>query len=305
MQNSMLSQIKKHPLLFALSIGVHVLLVVVLIFNMDSSVAPKMPAVEKIDTMKAVIIDASVVEREKQKLIRAEQNKKNKQVAKKKQLDREAKKARDKRKKEEQRLAKLKRDEKKRKQALAEKEKAEKQKKKQELAKLEKQQQKLKHQQKELEQKRRDEQQKLAAIENKRKAEEAAELKKKQAAEAEVRRKAQEAEMRQQMLEEEKRLAKQSKENQKLLAQYIYQIQRKVAMNWNAPASMTAGWSCEIMVEQNRFGEVQKVFTKQCSGSEAFKSTVERAVKKASPLPEAPNNDVFEKKLNFIFKPDV
>jgi colicin import membrane protein len=76
-------------------------------------------------------------------------------------------------------------------------------------------------------------------------------------------------------------------------------------MNWIAPASMTAGWSCEIMVEQNRFGEVQNVRAKQCSGSEAFKSTVERAVRKASPLPEAPNNDVFDKKINFIFKPEV
>jgi len=297
MHNSIFSQIKTHPLMFALSIGLHLLLVAILIFNMNKT-APKMPAAKKVDTVKAVVIDAKVVEREKQKLIRAEQNKQNKQLAKKKQLDREAKKAREKRKKEEQRIAKIKREEKKRKQALAKKEKAEREKKKQEMARLD-------QQQKELEQKRRDEQQKLAAIEKKRKAEEAAELKKKQAAEAEVRRKAQEAEMRQQMLEEERRLAKQSKENQKLLSQYINNIQRKVANNWNAPASMTAGWSCEIMVEQNRFGDVLNVLTKQCSGSEAFKSTVERAVRKASPLPEAPNNDVFEKKLNFIFRPDV
>ena len=298
MHNSIFSQIKNHPIMFALSIALHILLVVALIFNMNNSTAPKMPTAKKVDTVKAVIIDAKVVEREKQKLIRAEQSKQNKQLAKKNKLDREAKKAREKRKKEERRIANLKRDEKKRKQTLAKKEKAEREKKKQELAKLD-------QQQKELEQKRRDEQQKLAAIEKKRKSEEAAELKKKQAAEAQVRRKAQEAEMRQQMLEEEQRLAKQSKENLKLLAQYIYNIQRKVANNWNAPASMTAGWSCEIMVEQNRFGDVLNVQTKQCSGSDAFKSTVERAVRKASPLPEAPNNDVFEKKLNFIFRPDV
>ncbi len=312
MQNSIASQIKKHPVLFAISLGLHILLGVILTINLNHTTAPKMPVAKEVDTVKAVVIDASVVEREKQKLIRAEKNKRNKEIAHKNKLDREAKKAREKRKKEEQRIAKLKREEKKRKQQLAKKEKerakkvkAEQLKKKQELAKLEKQKEKLKQQQKELEQKRRDEQQKLAAIEAKRKAEEAAELKKKKAAQAEVRRKAQEAEMRQQMLEEERRLAKQSKENQKLLAQYIYQIQRKVESNWNAPPSMTAGWSCEIMVEQNRFGEVQSVRTKKCSGSEAFKSTVIRAVKKSSPLPEAPNNDVFEKKLNFVFRPDV
>jgi len=283
MHASMLKQIKSHPLMFAWSIGLHILLVFVLIFSLGTTSAPKMPAAKEVNTVKAVIIDASVVEKEKQKLIRAEARKRNKQIAHKNKLDREADKARDKRKKEEKRIADLKRRKETRKKELV----------------------KLKQQQKELEKKRQDEQQKLAAIEAKRKAEEEAAHRKKLAAEAEIRRKAQEAEMRQQMLEEEKRLAKQSSENQKLLSQYIYQIQRKVEKNWNAPASMTAGWSCEIMVEQNRFGEVQKVLTKQCSGSDAFKSTVERAVRKASPLPEAPNNDVFEKKLNFIFRPEV
>ncbi len=305
MHNSIISQIKNHPLLFAVSVALHLVLAIVLTINLSNTTAPKMPASKKVDTVKAVIIDASIVEKEKQKLIRAEKNKRDKRLAQKNKLDRDARKARDKRKKEEKRLAKLKRDEKTRKQKLAKKEKVEREKKKQELAKLEKQQEKLKQQQKELEQKRRNEQQKLAAIESKRKAEEKAARQKKQAAEAEVRRKVQEAEMRQQMLEEERRLAKQTSENQKLLAQYVRQIQIKVGNNWNAPASMTAGWSCEIMVEQNRFGEVQKVRTKQCSGSDAFKSTVERAVRKASPLPEAPNNDVFEKKLNFVFRPDV
>lgn len=323
MHASFITQIKAHPLLFALSVGLHLLLVLALTINLANPTAPKMPPSKDVETVKAVIIDARVVEIEKQKLIRAEQNKRNKQIAQKNKLDRDAKKARDKRIKEEKRLAKIRSKEKKlkkeasiRKKLLAKKDKAEREKKQQELAKLEQQKRRLQQQQKELEQKRQDEQQKLAAIESKRKLEEArrkaaevAALKKqrqkKLAAQAEVRRRAQQAEMHRQMLEEEKRLAKQSKQNQKLLAQYIYQIQRKVEFNWNAPASMTAGWSCEIMVEQNRFGEVQTVQTKQCTGSEAFKSTVERAVRKASPLPEAPNNDIYEKKLSFIFSPKV
>lgn len=111
--------------------------------------------------------------------------------------------------------------------------------------------------------------------------------------------------MRKQMQAEEARMARQSAENQRLLAQYIYSIQRKVQANWQPPVNMTAGWSCEIMVEQDRFGEVLNVQMKQCNGSEAFKSTVERAVRKASPLPEAPNNDVFDRKIEFSFRPDV
>lgn len=298
MHASIIDQIKNHPVLFGLSLGLHVALLVLLTFSLSHSSAPKMPAAKKVDTVKAVIIDASVVEQEVQKLKRAEDKKRNQQVAQKNKLDKQARNAKAQRKKEEKRLADLKKKEKQRQQAKAKKEKTERIKKEKELAKLT-------QQKKELEKKRLDEQKKLDALAAKRKAEEKAALEKKQAAEAEVRRKAQEAEMRQQMLEEERRLAKQSAENQKLLAQYIYQIQRKVEVNWNAPASMTTGWSCEIIVEQNRFGEVQNVQMKQCSGSDAFKSTVERAVRKSSPLPEAPNNDVFDKKLEFIFRPDV
>jgi len=305
----MLAQIKNHPILFGLSIALHLALIAILMVSMSHTTAPKMPPAKKVDTVKAVIIDASVVEKEVEKLRLAEEKERNKKIAQKNQLDREAKKAREQRKKEEQRIADLKRKEKQRKQELAKKEKAEKEKKQKELAKLKKQQQ-------ELEKKRQAEQQKLAAIEARRKAEEEAARQKKLAEEeaarqkklaeeAEIRRQAQEAEMRQQMLEEERRLAKQSAENQKLLVQYISDIQRKVQRSWNAPPGMTAGWSCEIMVEQNRFGDVLNVQMNQCTGSDAFKSTVERAVRKASPLPEAPNNDVFEKKVNFIFRPDV
>ena len=298
MHASLISQIKKYPRFFFLSIAVHVILLVIVTISLSDPSAPKLPATKKVDTVKAVVIDASVVKQEVQKIKQAEEEKRNQKVAQQKKLDREVKKAREQRKKEEKRLANLKLKEKKRKQELAKKEKLERDKKKKELAKLKKQQQDLVN-------KRKAEQKKLADIEKKRKAVEAEAKKKKLAAEANARRKVQEAEMRQQMLAEERRMAKQSAANQKLLAQYVYQIQRKVEVNWNAPANMTKGWSCEVLVVQNRFGEVQNVQMKQCTGSEAFKSTVERAVRKASPLPEAPNNDIFEKKLNFVFRPEV
>jgi len=309
MHASLISQIKNHPRFFFLSIAVHVILLAIVTISLSQPSAPKLPTAKKVDTVKAVIIDASVVKQEIQKIKQAEENKRNQQVAQKNKLDRQVSKAREQRKKEERRLADLQLKEKKRKQALAKKEKAERENKKKELAKLNKQQEELVN-------KRKAEQEKLADIAQKRKAAEAAAEaekkklaaeaeKKKLAAEASARRKEQEAEMHQQMLAEERRMAKQSAENQKLLAQYVYQIQRKVEANWNAPASMIKGWSCEVLVLQNRFGEVQNVQMKKCTGSEAFKSTVERAVRKASPLPEAPNNDIFEKKLNFIFRPDV
>ncbi len=341
MQSGILAQVRKHPLLFIMSVGLHLILAITLVFNVINE-APKMPAAKKIDTIKAVIVDAGLIDKEKKKLVRAEKDERDKLLAEKKAIEIEAEKALDKRLTEEKRIvqlkkqeekrqadlkeaekqrlaklektekkrlaklekaekkrkAKLKKEAEKRKKLLAKKEKAERDRKAKELAALTKQRE-------ELEKKRHKEEQKLKELKERRKAEEQAIINEKLAIEAEERRRAQDAEMRQQMREEEKHLAKQSKENIKLLAQYVYQIQKKVEINWNAPVSMTTGWSCEIMVEQNRLGDVQNVRMKKCTGSEAFKNTVERAVRKASPLPIAPNNDLFEKKLTFIFKPDV
>lgn len=309
MHTSLFSQIKKYPRLLVFSILLHLFLLAILIFSLQHTSVPKMPAEKEVDTVKAVIIDASVVEQEVQKLKQAEDSARQKKLEEQKKLQQQADAARQKRLQEEKRLAEVKRKEQQRKQEQAKKEKAEQQRKQQELAKLEKAKA-------ELEKKKQAEQQRLAELEKKRKAEEAAAEQKKReqaeaarqkklAEEAEVRRKQQEAEMRQQMLAEEARMAKQSAENQRLLAQYIYSIQRKVQANWQPPINMTAGWSCEIMVEQDRFGEVLNVQMKQCNGSDAFRSTVERAVRKASPLPEAPNNDVFDRKIEFSFRPDV
>ena len=108
MHASIVDQIKNHPVLFVFSVGLHLVLLVILTISLNRSTAPSMPAAKKVDTVKAVIIDASVVEQEVQKLRRAEENKRNQQIAQKNKLDQQAKIARKQRKKEEQRLADLK-----------------------------------------------------------------------------------------------------------------------------------------------------------------------------------------------------
>ena len=108
MHASIIDQIKNHPVLFGLSLGLHVALLVLLTFSLSHSSAPRMPAAKKVDTVKAVIIDARVVEQEVQKLKRAEDKKRNQQVAQKNKLDKQAKNAKEQRKKEEKRLANLK-----------------------------------------------------------------------------------------------------------------------------------------------------------------------------------------------------
>jgi hypothetical protein len=47
------------------------------------------------------------------------------------------------------------------------------------------------------------------------------------------------------------------------------------------------------------------VRVKSCQGeaSEAYKRSVELAVRRASPLPRAPSDEVFKEEIIFIFKP--
>lgn len=292
MSSGFIQEIKNHPVALGLSVFLHLVLLVILTVSLDHTRAPKLPATPKAKTVQAVVVDASQVESELNKLKLAEKKKKDKELQRKKRLEREAKKASEKRRKEEKRLADLKRKQKQRekaekaKQAKLEKERKQKQ---AELAKLEKQ--------------RQEEQQRLAAIEAKRKAEEDAARKKKEAEEAEVRRKAEEAELKRRLAEEAAAERARSSEMQKLRAQYVLSIQRQVERNWITPPSMTAGWSCDVLVHQSRFGDVLQVQMLKCNGNDAFKRSVETAVRKASPFPEPPANDVFDKKLQFTFKP--
>lgn len=301
MESALLQEIRRHPLAMMVSVALHVVLLIILTVSLDHTSAPKLPAQPVVKTVQAVAIDASQVDAELKQLKLAEQRKLQQEQSRKKQLERDVKKARDARLKEEKRIADLKRKQKqqeqkeKARQAKLEKERKLKQ---EELAKLKKQKQ-------ELEQKRQAEQQKLAAIESRRKAEEEAARKKQEAEEAERRRQAEEAELKRRLAEEEQRQDEQNSRLQTLRAQYAKLIERQVARNWLPPAQMTSGWYCEVMVQQNRLGDVTQVQMLKCTGNEAFRNTVERAVKKASPLPPPPSPEVFDQKLQFTFRPEV
>jgi len=287
-------QIKNNPLALGISIGLHVVLLVILSVSLTHTSAPTLPGKPRVKTVQAVVVDASQVDSELKKLKQAEQTRKNQELSRKQRLEKEMQQARDKRRKEEQRLADLQRKQQQR-------EKAEKEK----QQKLELQRKQKQKELAALEEKRQKEQQRLAAIEEKRKAEEAAARKKKEAAEAEARRKEEEAELQRKLAEEEQRQAQQNSRLQTLRAQYIKLIEQQVERNWLPPANMTAGWYCEVMVQQNVLGDVTNVQMIKCNGSEAFKSTVERAVMKASPLPSPPDPQVFDKKLQIRFSPKV
>ena len=111
------------------------------------------------------------------------------------------------------------------------------------------------------------------------------------------------------VLEEERReeMARaQAEREARLLTQtqqYMIQIAQKIENNWLRPAINTEGFSCDVFVTQTMTGDVIDVRLKACADNNAFQRSVERAVRKASPLPLPPSPDVFDREINFTFKP--
>ncbi len=86
---------------------------------------------------------------------------------------------------------------------------------------------------------------------------------------------------------------------------YINNIAARVKTFWRYQ-SAEDDWTAEVYVIQDRDGTVMAVDVRDTnvgnsSKAKAFKDSIERAVKKASPLPGAPDEAVFDKELYFIF----
>jgi colicin import membrane protein len=291
-ESSLLQLLKRHPLALGFSVALHVVLLLILAVGLTHTDTPSAPKSPQHKTVQAVVVDAGQVAAEVKKLKQAEEQKKQQDVERKQQLQREMDKAREEREQEEQRLADLKKKKQqaeKEEQVRQQKLEDEREQKRQELVKLEK--------------KRKEEQERVEALEKKRKAEEDAEKKRKAAADAEAARKQEEAELQQRLEEEQQRRAANDSRLQNLRSQYIAQIQQHVQRRWLQPAQMSAGWQCEVRVQQNVMGDVLSVQIVNCNGSDAFRNSVEQAVWKASPLPTPKDPDVFDKTLRFIFRP--
>lgn len=292
----------------------HVGLAIMLSINLASDDKPPVPSAKKHNIINAVAVDAKQYdERKKQKelavkkkrddakaakekaakekaekkkaaeKIRIKELERKKSVEKKKAAEKKAAKAAAIAKQKEIKLAKKKAEEKKIKEKKAKEEKARKEKARKEKQRLE--------------------------AEKKRKAEEKRkriEAEKKRKAEEERKRRAEEkADFEREMREEEdaRKAAARAVRLQTQREQYIIQIARKVENNWLRPAANIDGQSCDVIVTQTMKGDVIDVRLQSCTGDTAFQRSVERAVRKAEPLPLAPNPDVYDSKIYFTFKP--
>lgn len=85
---------------------------------------------------------------------------------------------------------------------------------------------------------------------------------------------------------------------------YIRAIQAAVTSKWTRPENMP-NLPCRMRITQLPGGEVMSVeFDPSCPYDEAGRRSVEAAVLKAQPLPYAGFEDVFNRRLNFTFRPN-
>ncbi|MCK4710778.1 MAG: TonB C-terminal domain-containing protein, partial [Gammaproteobacteria bacterium] len=103
------------------------------------------------------------------------------------------------------------------------------------------------------------------------------------------------------LAEEERQRYLNSSRMKKLRSQYVRLIERHVEKKWIKPASTSKDMFCEVIITQNRAGTVLSVKTEKCKGDKAFQQSVERAVLRASPLPDPPSPDVFDRTVLFTF----
>ncbi len=88
-----------------------------------------------------------------------------------------------------------------------------------------------------------------------------------------------------------------------LVDEYRSSIKQKVTRNWLPPQNLPDNVNCVVRVGQIPGGEVVSVQVEFCNGDEILKRSVEAAVWKASPLPDPPDSSVFDRTIEFVFKP--
>jgi colicin import membrane protein len=304
MRAGLFSEIKSNPWVLAFVILIHVSLIVLLSINLSSDKKPPMPMAQKHNIIDAVAVDAKKYdERDKQKKLDVEKI----AIEKKRQQESEREKALEMKRLAEQKAAEVKR------QQELERKKSQDKEKQLALAKKKEQERLTKEKlaaDKLAAEKRAEEKKALEKKEAERKEQERLAAEKKRLAEEErQRREAEKAELERALFEEERReeearrLAERTTRLQTQRSQYVMSIANKVENNWLRPATNIDGQSCDVIVTQTMAGDVIDVRLQDCTSDNAFQRSVERAVRKASPLPLPPDPELFDRQIYFTFKP--
>ena len=282
---------------------VHLVLIGMLLISLDWSPKTSLFGGSKEEpVMQAVVVDETKVQAEIEKLRAVERHKKQKEEARRQQLEKKALAAKKAREREQRRIAELK------KKRVAEKKKLQQAEKKrlaveQEKRKMEQERQARQKEMAALEAKRKKEERRLAEVEAKRKKEQERQRK----LEEKKRRREEEQALQEQIALEQQRLEEErNRQAETLMEQYVAIIRQKVTRNWLRPPGTPSGLSCTVSVRLIPGGEVVEARVTVSSGNALFDRSVETAVLKASPLPLPPDPTLFPRfrELRFLFNPE-
>lgn len=119
---------------------------------------------------------------------------------------------------------------------------------------------------------------------------------------------------RQLRLDEESRLLRQAREEQEssqrraarahAQADYTARIQGKIRGNLVQPPNLRGNPVAVFVVTQLPSGEVLEVKLRRSSGNPLYDDSIERAIRKSSPLPRPDDPNVFSRDLSLTFCPD-
>lgn len=300
---------QRHPIAFWVAIALHVIVLIGLLFSnvqrWDMNqliVKPKSNHV----VPKAVTIDLSEIKQEKQRLVNI-QKKREKRL---KDLQRAEKKVENERYIEQQRLKKLKvkiKKEKKAKAIAIKKRKVEEGKIKEALKKKEHADKKAREAEKKTKEA---EKKKKTAEDNTRIAEKKKqEIEKQRKSETNKFKKEQNKRALTQEIQDEtdrERKAVRQSQIEALRIGYINQIAARVKDHWRYKGAKDS-WGCDVHILQDKQGNVKSVNIQSCvvdnqAKLKSFRDSIERAVNKASPLPSAPDEVVFDSEILFYFR---
>ncbi len=275
-----------------LSLVLHLVVGVLLIFSFEFTPQPKTQIRQDVNVVQAVTVDKKQVELELERIRKIDEEKHRKEKQRLDELEKKTKNLEKKRKEEEKKLA----------EATKKKEQEQKKRKEEQLRlkKLEKEKAELKKK-RELEEKKIKEAEAKAA---KLKADEAA-RKKKEAEEKKVAdRKQREKELADAMNAEE--AAEQASKDQELINRIKGNIKRSIESNFNK-VGLPDGLECELRVRLVPGGEIIDVSIAKSSGHDIFDRRAVNATQKASPLPVPDDVETFERldlrEINMHFKP--
>jgi mannose-6-phosphate isomerase-like protein (cupin superfamily) len=87
-----------------------------------------------------------------------------------------------------------------------------------------------------------------------------------------------------------------------VLQNYVESIRSEIEKHWFRPAGAVSGARCTVHITQRRDGCILNVGVEGCNDRYHLRSSVEKAVHLASPLPRAPHPAVFDPEIVLLFR---